>query len=353
MEVGDVMIGQRERNRCYLELWDAFHLKGCPVCDCIGKRVMRRVRETLDGAPGKNAPPLCAYHTRVLAAGHDEYGSIAALRFIRRAEDWIRDSLERNKGGNSVLGLMRTAFASREAPCMETAPSKCFACRLERHQQRSMLTVLIEALPDSDFHRAFQESDGLCVRHLCALSQRFSGKEAVDTVLQEQIRQLEELRDAFVPSRFHPDQAGIPADPVAWERLFTLLGEETGKIEDLEAKSISASGEEKCSPSDVSVVEESDSVDDGPDAEPFEKAKWLRARDALQRRLSEESSRAAALHYRYWKAIEDNKTLQMNLAGAEALARSLQRQVAQLREELLLLQSQRDSTQGRGTHRAN
>jgi|WetSurMetagenome_2_1015567.scaffolds.fasta_scaffold117327_3 hypothetical protein len=343
MEVGDVMIGQRERNRCYLELWDAFHLKGCPVCDCIGKRVMRRVRETLEGAPGKNALPLCVYHTRVLAAGHDECGSIAALRFIRRAEDWIRDSLERNKGGNGVLGLMKTAFAGRKAPCMETAPSKCFACRLERHQQRSILTVLVEALPDSDFHRAFQESDGLCVRHLCALSRRFSGKGAIDTVLQEQIRQLEELRDAFVPSRFQPDRAGIPADPVAWERLFTLLGEETGKIEDLEVKSILASGEEKCSPSDVSVVKEPDSVDDGPDAEPFEKAKWLRARDVLQRRLSEESSRAAALHYRYWKAMEDNKTLQMNLAGVQALVRSLQTQVDRLKEELALQRPQRVS----------
>jgi hypothetical protein len=331
MEVGDVMIGQRERNRCHLELWDAFHLKGCPVCDCIGNRVMRRVRETLDGAPGKNAPPLCAYHTRVLAAGHDEYGSAAALRFIRRVEALILDALDSHKERPGVLGLVKTVFTGREMPHMETELKNCFACRLEGHEERKTLAVLLDALTDPDFHRAFRESDGLCMRHLCGLSHRFSGRAVADMILREQLRKLEELRDAFAASRFRPNLAGIPDDPAAWERFFMLMGKQTEQSLDVETESMPTSGEGAGSLPSVTADEPND-LDDGPDAARFEKEKWRRARETLQRRLNEESTRAAALHYRYWKTMEDNKTLQMNLAGARAMARSLQEQVDRLKE---------------------
>lgn len=327
------MSGQQERNRRYLELWDAFHRRGCPVCGCAAERVMRRIRESLGGEPGENAFFLCSSHTRVLASNYDECGSAAALRFIRRVETWVRDALERHKGKPSALGLVKAVFADREMQLMETDPAKCPACRLERHEEQKTLAVLVDALTDPDFHRAFRESDGLCLYHLGVLSNRASGKAAVDTVLREQLRRLEDLRDAFVASRFQPDRAGIPADPAAWVRFFVLMGAPTEQRLELETETPSVSGEGG-GLLPIDSVEVQDDPDDGPETERFEKEKWRRAREMLQRRLSEESSRAAALHYRYWKAMEDNKTLQMNLSGAQALARSLQEQVDRLKETM-------------------
>lgn len=84
---------------------------------------------------------------------------------------------------------------------------------------------------------------------------------------------------------------------------------------------------------------------------------WLRAQiDRARHRydaraLVDRLRRAAARHYRCVKALEDNKTLQMHLAGAHALARSLEEQAARLKEELLSCRSQsgpwRESDSGR------
>ena len=90
--------------------------------------------------------------------------------------------------------------------------------------------------------------------------------------------------------------------------------------------------------------------DPAVDADGFEKEKWRRSKAALQRQLEKESSRAAALHFRYFKAVEDNKTLQMNLAAAQSLARSLEEQVAGLKEELALCRAQGASRRESETH---
>ena len=332
------MIGKRERNRLLLELWDAFHRKGCPVCGCAGERVLQAIRQGPDGEPGENAVVLCRSHTRILASGRDGCGSDAALRFLRRVETRLREVLERRRGRPGALGFVKTVLTGRDGPYLESDPSACSACRLERREERKTLAVLVDALTDPDFHRAFRESDGLCLRHLDALARRAPGGATADTVLREQLRKLEDLRDAFAASRFQPDRAGVPDDPAVWERLLVLLGAGTGQGPDAEAVSPPTSGEGAGS-SSGERTDEQDDFDDGFGTEQFEQEKWRRAREMLQRRLSEESSRAAALHYRYWKAMEDNKTLQMNLAGARAMARSVQEQLDRLKAEIATPQS--------------
>lgn len=112
------MIGKRERNRLLLELWDAFHRKGCPVCGC---------------------------------------GGDAALRFLRRVETRLREVLERRRGRPGALGFVKTVLTGRDGPCPETDPSSCSACRLERREERKTLAVVVDALSDPDFHRAFRD----------------------------------------------------------------------------------------------------------------------------------------------------------------------------------------------------
>lgn len=342
------MIGTKEKNKLYLELWDAFHRKGCPVCGCIDERVTRGIRETLGGEAAEKAVPLCPSHTRVLAAEGDERGRVAVLRFIRQVEAGIRNMLDRRGSRPGTLGIVKTVFTGRREPQWETSSSKCPACRLHRQQERKALAVLADALTDPDFHRAFRESDGLCLLHLVAFSRRFLGKAAAGTVLREQLGKIEELRDAFTPFRFQPDRAGYPDDPAAWQKVLLLLGRVPERGRDPEAVFIPESGDGAISPSDVPVADDPERGGAGGEDERFEQARWLRARDALQKRLSEERSRAAALHYRYWKAMEDNKTLQMNLAGAQALARSLQEQIDRLKAEISMPESQGSSTRAEG-----
>jgi hypothetical protein len=52
---------------------------------------------------------------------------------------------------------VKTVLTGRDGPCPETDPSSCSACRLERREERKTLAVVVDALSDPDFHRAFRD----------------------------------------------------------------------------------------------------------------------------------------------------------------------------------------------------
>ena len=348
------MISRKEKNKLYLELWDAFHGRGCPVCACVNAKTTEQVRAALVTETGEKNLGLCVSHTALMAAGNDEYGCRTALRFIREVERWLIEEVNRIERRPDVRTLVKTYFAGNAGHPPWPSSSGCAACRYQRRSEKKTLDLLLDALTDPDFDRSFRESDGLCFHHLFLLNRLYPGKPSVAAVLKTQLRKLEDLRDAISPHRFQPERMGLPADPKAWERLKVLLGEPPGDPEEEGDDSLPGSGAPTDPPFEEALPAEADAVEDSDwNNEVFEREKLRRSIVVLQKRLNEESSRAASLHYCYWKAVKDNKTLQMNLAAAEALARSLLGQVAQLREEILLLQSHRDSTQGRGSHRAD
>jgi len=344
------MISRKEKNKLYLELWDAFHGRGCPVCACVNARTTEQVRAALVTESGEKDIGLCVSHTALMAAGNDEYGCRTALRFIRHVERWLREEVNRSERRPDARTLVKTFFAGNAGHPPWTSSSGCAACCYQRRSEKKTLDLLLDALTDPDFDRSFRESDGLCFHHLFLLNRLYPGKPIVAAVLKTQLRKLEDLRDAISPHRFQPERMGLPADPKAWERLKVLLGEPPGDPGEEGDDSFPGLG----IPTDPQVEEalpaEADAVEDRDwNNEVFEREKLRRSIGVLQKRINEESSRAASLHYCYWKAVKDNKTLQMNLAGAQALASSLQGQVTRLREELL--QSQENSAQGQGARR--
>ncbi|GEM_PF-5611741 len=346
------MIGRRERNKLYLELWDAFHREGCPVCTCVDAATIGQVRAALDRASGQQGPRLCIAHTARMAAGDDGYGCTAVLGFIRDAGEWLRAQIDRARHRSDARALVDRLRRVADRHPAGGPSSDCMACRAERARENLILAFLPEALTDPDFDRSFRESDGLCFHHLFLLSRLTPSKPTVTAVLQTQLRKIEDLRDAIAPHRFQPERMGPPADPAAWERARRLLrrppadpGAEGGE------PLAGADAAPDCLAEAARAGETEAGGDPAVDADGFEKEKWRRSRAMLQEQLQRESSRAAALHYRYFKALEDNRTLQMHLAGAQAQARSLEEQVARLKEELLSCRSQsgsrRESDSGR------
>ena len=78
----------------------------------------------------------------------------------------------------------------------------------------------------------------------------------------------------------------------------------------------------------------------------FEKQKLeLRVKE-LSDQFSEVSSRAAVLHYRLWRVLEDRKVLEMNLSGEQASTRLLEQTVEELRKELDRLRAQAEAGSG-------
>lgn len=344
------MISRKEKNKHYLELWDAFHGKGCPVCACVNAGTTEQVRTARVAESGEKDLGLCVSHTALMAAGNDEYGCRTALRFIRDVERWLRGEVNRNERRPDTRTLVKTFFAGNAGRPPWPSSSGCAACRYQRRSEKKILDLLLDALTDPDFDRSFRESDGLCFHHLFLLNRLYPGKPVAAAVLKTQLRKLEDLRDAISPHRFQPERMGLPADPKAWERLKVLLGEPPGDPGEEGDDSFPGLGIPTDPPFEDALPADADAVEDRDwNNEIFEKEKLRRSIVVLQKRLNEESSRAAALHYSYFKAVEDNKTLQMNLAGAEALARSLEEQVARLRVEIL--QSQGKSAQGQGARR--
>ncbi|MCX5909407.1 MAG: hypothetical protein NTY64_20115 [Deltaproteobacteria bacterium] len=65
-----------------------------------------------------------------------------------------------------------------------------------------------------------------------------------------------------------------------------------------------------------------------------ENEKLFRKYEGLKEELTKESSRASSLHYIPWKTTEDNKTLKMNLAGAESQAKLHAVQVERFKREI-------------------
>lgn len=329
------MGGRGERDRLQLELWDAFHRKGCPVCSAVDAVTDGPIREGLRSASGRQAFRLCMAHTARMAAGDDDCGCAAAIRFIRDAEDWIREQINgegKRPGVRFLVSRFRGAGARHP---FGPSSSDCPACRFQLRQERKILSLFLETLADPDFDRAFRDSEGLCFRHLLLLHRLHPGGPSLPGILRTQLGKLEGLRTAITPHRFEPGRMGPPADPAAWERVKRLLGHapaEPGEEgheppagEDRAATGLS----EPMRPAGAGAA-----GDRAVEAGALETEKRRHSMLTLQKQLEAESSRAAALHYRYFKAVEDNRTLQMHLAGAQALARSLEEQVARLKEEL-------------------
>ncbi len=343
------MISKKERYKLYIDLWDRLHRKGCPVCNLVNEKIEERLRESIHRDSSDRASPLCVHHTRWMAAKNDESGLLFTVRFVRDVEDWIRKTLERDQrlpGPRRFFNLW-TKGGDHRPPWYPS--SRCDACRLQKSYERSIIAVLLDALTDPDFDRVFRESEGLCLHHLFHIDRVFPGRGGVSAVLEMQLRKLEDLRNAVSPHHFQPDRTAPPADPAAWKQVLSMLGTdpEDDGYRDLESSAVSVPESSEITETPAGAI--SDDPGDRLDLEPFEKEKWRRAMRSMQKRLSEENTRATSLHYRLWKALEENKALRLNLAGSEARSRFLEERLAKMKEENDEEKSRVETSQGKNT----
>jgi len=339
------MISENRKRKIYFDLWDAFSRGGCPVCTIVAYKTIEKMHASDEPALRETLRSLCAEHLRFVAKSGAEINDRALLNLMQEAEIRIKDTLASYENKSPLREFFAKLFPLKTNAPVRESSRRCTACRVNRQYERMAFKIFRGALTDPDFDRSFQESNGLCFHHIMQLARDFPGNPKTPVVLKSQLRRLHDLKDALSMFYTGGKHNMSSDDREVWERARLFL---IGQIEVYEGASEPSSNDR-----DVSFPISEEIPEDGhmtADADPsdtmFEKEKFQRVVNLMQKRLHDESSRAAALHYRCWQAEENNKNLQINLTGVKAEIWLLEKYVQHLKEEIAHHQMPKDALRG-------
>jgi len=328
------MTSENRKRKIYFDLWDAFSRGGCPICNVVAGKTIETIRDSDEPALRETLRTLCAEHVRFFAKSIAEGNDRMLLNLMQEAGVRIQDTLASYEKRSPLRDFLAKLCPSKANAPLRESSRRCIACRINRQHERMSVKIFLGSLTDPDFDRSFQESDGLCFYHNMQLARDFPGDPKTPVVLKSQLRRLHDLKDAF-SMLYTGEKHNMSSDDreiTEHARLFL-----TGRVEMYERASEPSSDDD----GDVLFPISEKISEDGhmttradlSDA-TFEKEKLQRAMIFLRNQLHDESSRAAALHFRYWQAEENNKILQMNLTGTKAQIRLLEEHIQLLKEEI-------------------
>lgn len=282
--------------KAYLDLVDKFRARYCPICS-----LSLQFETTLveDARLKKSRNVLCSLHT---------------VKILEKSPipDWKEEILLME----SVLNKAKQQFENQNRPGIWDRLfkkqlfqiPKCSVCRALREYEGKYLKVMLNSLSDQDFQSGFAESVGICIPHTFDAMAGFSQHKNLITLIELQIRKLRQVRDL---------------ETAPHELILSLI---TGK------RAITSDEP------DIPILQEMVDIQENTVSKEieswFDTEKLKRKLDHVTRLYSDEASRAASLHFRLWKALEDIKTLEMNLAGANSSLNWHKEELELLRKEL-------------------
>lgn len=333
----------------YFHLVEACAEPGCPVCRCVVDAARRELealiweqvndpetRRDLQASWG-----FCNWHTWTLeeipnarfgaAIIHEDLLRLAVhrVRSLRqdgavttRFRSWI-GRLSRPGRGPAILDLYR-----RRPPCR--------VCKETEATERHLLETILSFVGDPQLRRAYERSDGLCVPHALRTAEIGRSGAAADEVLSLTLPKWGALRqslDRFLSKHDYRTQEPVTdEEATACRRAFATLAGAPG----LFGHSLRLQAWPAPSPTPAPATEPPKPAE----WEEFERRKLdLRVRE-LTEQLNEASSRAAALHYRLSRVMEDRNALEMNLTGERGAYQLAERALADLRAENERLRSE-------------
>lgn len=320
----------------YFRLVDACERAGCPVCGCLDKD-SRRALDTLlyehvtDAETRRrlrDAWGFCNWHAATLLDGSTAATGAAILfadllRICHQRLDRLRSGPRRR--------LSWSLFGTRRRPRLVVdyrSRSRCPLCGALDAAEKSYLDAVVDFADDPQFGRAYERSTGLCVPHLVAMVGRRAAAAGVDTIVRATLRKWQRLREDL--ERFVEKHEYRNAEPIT----------ESEGASWLLASEILAGRRCLFGNHMRPEIDEPQRMDTGQCEPPqtlapsdFARGKLELRVQELTRQLSDESTRAAALHYRFSRVAEDRNALELNLAGERGANPLAERALADLQAE--------------------
>jgi len=187
-----------------LRIIDACAETGCPVCRCLEDDSRRDLATLLDERVTdpdtrrhlRDAWGLCNWHAWMLLDADDHAVGVAILH-----EDLLRvcrNRVERlHDRRPSALARLVGWFRSPGRPRLVDryhARAHCPVCvRLGLAEDR-YIDAIVQAASDSQFRRAYDRSDGLCLPHVVKAVERRAGAPGLRDVLNHTLRSWDSVR---------------------------------------------------------------------------------------------------------------------------------------------------------------
>lgn len=346
----------------YFDMLGACKEEGCPICSLVAKTSLRsldnlmwervndpRTREHLLASQG-----FCNWHAWMLLQVEHSRSGIAILHehLVRKQTD-ILESLRRfHSPERPWKRLLRRLFGTaEEAKAVRDRKRKapCPICAQVGYSEETYLTICLQFVTDPDFQRSFESSFGLCLPHLYMAASLEPDHPNLPALLQQQIAKMEAIKgdlQEFIRKqdyRFRNELVG--GEGTAWQRSIELLTGKAGVFGPERPLTLFAPPRptpppQEAAQTDTALPSSLEELQQENERLRFENEKLRRRIDEITKLWSEESSRAASLHFQVYELSKDKQVLEFNLAGAEGESKGWEGVVSRLREEIAVLQEE-------------
>ena len=343
----------------YFELVDACKEDGCPVCFLVAKISLRSLDnlmwERVNDPSTRNdlvaSQGFCNWHAwMILQVPHSQSGTAILHEHLVREQTEILKRLERmHRAGRPWKRLLRRLFSPFDRPTAVSGREKktpCPICAQVRSFEATYLWIGLEFMSDLDFQRSFEGSFGLCIPHLYMAVSLHPDHPNLQALLNQQIAKMEALRghlQEFIRKhdyRFRKEPIGD--EGTAWRRSIELLAGRAGVFGPDRPLAVPETSQSRQSEEGTESGTESPVMQPQEETERlrFENEKLRRRIDEITKLWSDESSRAASLHFQMYELSKDKQVLEFNLAGARGENQGWGATVSRLREEIAALQAE-------------
>lgn len=345
----------------YFELRDACAEEGCPVCTLLVRfsgRTMDHFMYERVTDPGCREELLasrgfCNWHAWMLPKIHHSASGTAVIH-----EHLLKDALGTIEGlrrshivqfrWRRILSRVAGIDWGQSAATSVKKKSPCPVCTGARISDQIYLKSCVEFIADLEFKQSLERSSGLCLPHLYLALTVEPNHPNLPELLKLQAAKIEKLRTELLEFvrkhdyRFREEPVG--GEGSAWLRSIELLAGKPGVFGPdrpwiHRIPEMYATAPDPAPPKEASS-EGGDELRREIDQLRFENEKLRRRIDEITKLWTEESSRAASLHFQVYELSKDKQTLEFNLSGARGENRGWEAVISRLREEITALQEE-------------
>jgi hypothetical protein len=227
------MNGRRKKWIDYFNLLDALKISGCPLCNRMNALSLRfldslfyeRVTDVGTRVNLAKAKGFCNWHVWMSMKIPNSGSGIAIIykdlldAEIFRFSKWSNARSLSVKSRNlrlSKKGLSAVLSSWTNKAC-------CPVCKLIKDHERMEVGVLLDFIDEEIFCQEFEQSSGICIKHLIYIMQNFGRHPNLPLLVEKQMKKYQFLSDELgefirkLDYRFSKEPRGSEAD--SWKRV--------------------------------------------------------------------------------------------------------------------------------------